>query len=86
MATENRDWGYRRIHMVARGTVANILKHRIEPSSQRNRQTSEKGFLSHWELLVAADFFTVEVWTRRGLQRFVVLFFIDLSSQRVTFS
>jgi hypothetical protein len=34
MATENRDWGYRRIqgalsnlgHMVARGTVANILK------------------------------------------------------------
>jgi len=26
---------------------------------------------------VAADFFTVEVWTRR-LQRFLVLFFIDL--------
>jgi putative transposase len=25
----------------------------------------------------------VEVWTRRGLQRFLVLFFIDLSSRRV---
>jgi transposase InsO family protein len=71
--------------MVARGTVANILKkHGIEPSPQRNRQTNWKEFLSrHWELLVAADFFTVEVWTRRGLQRFVVLFFIDLSSRRV---
>jgi hypothetical protein len=32
---------------------------------------------------VAADFFTVEVWTRRGLQRFVVLFFVELSTRRV---
>jgi putative transposase len=32
---------------------------------------------------VAADFFTVEVWTRRGLQRFVVLFFLDLSTRQV---
>ena len=34
----------------------------------------------HWELIVAADFFTVEVWTGRGLQRFIVLFFIELST------
>jgi putative transposase len=32
---------------------------------------------------VAADFFTVEVWTRRGLERFLVLFFIDLSTRKV---
>jgi len=32
---------------------------------------------------VAADFFTVEVWARRGLQRFVVLFFIELSTRKV---
>jgi hypothetical protein len=32
---------------------------------------------------VAADFFTVEAWTRRGLIRFLVLFFIDLTSRRV---
>jgi len=32
---------------------------------------------------VAADFFTVEVWTGCGLQRFVVLFFIELSTRRV---
>jgi hypothetical protein len=93
MATENRDWGYRRIqgalfnlgHLVARGTVANILKKRgIDPAPQRSRQTTWKDFLTqHWELLVAADFFTVEVWTRRGLQRFLVLFFIELSTRRV---
>src|SRR4051794_38007013 len=43
--------------------------------------TTWKEFLArHWELIAAADFFTVEVWTRRGLQRFVVLFFLDLST------
>ena len=37
----------------------------------------------HRELIVAADFFTVEVWTNKGLQRFLVLFFIELSTRRV---
>ena len=32
---------------------------------------------------MATDFFTVEVWTCTGLQRFVVLFFMDLSTRRV---
>ena len=32
---------------------------------------------------MAADFFMVEVWTLRGLQQFLVLFFIELSTQRV---
>ena len=34
-------------------------------------------------MVAAADFFTVEVWTRRGLQRFIVLFFIELSTRKV---
>jgi len=93
MAVENRDWGYSRIlgalsnlrHKLARGTIANILKqHGIEPAPERNRKTTWKEFLSrHWELIVAADFFTVEVWTRQGLQRFIVLFFIELSTRKV---
>lgn len=92
-ATENRDWGYTRIigalsnlgHKLARGTVANILKrNRIEPAPERSRKTTWKEFLTqHWELIVAADFFTVEVWTTKGLQRFMVLFFIELSTRRV---
>jgi transposase InsO family protein len=56
----------------------------MEPAPERSRKTTWKEFLSrHWEMIVAADFFTVEVWTRRGLQRFLVLFFIELSSRRV---
>jgi putative transposase len=37
----------------------------------------------HREVIVAADFFTIEAWTRNGLTRFLVLFLIDLSSRRV---
>jgi hypothetical protein len=33
--------------------------------------------------MVAADFFTIEAWTRQGLTRFLVLFFIDLASRWV---
>lgn len=93
MAEENRDWGYRRIqgalsnlgHELARSTIAEILQRQgMEPAPERNRKTTWKDFLCrHWELIVAADFFTVEVWTRRGLQRFVVLFFIELSTRKV---
>jgi hypothetical protein len=32
---------------------------------------------------VAADFFTVEVWTGRGWQRFLGLFFMELSTRKV---
>ena len=93
MAQENRDWGYRRIlgalsnlgYRVARGTVANILRrHGMEPAPERERKTTWREFLKrHWEQIVAADFFTIEVWTRRGLQRFIVLFFIELSTRKV---
>jgi putative transposase len=68
----------------------------VEPPSPRSyagtalnrvrssRKTTGKEFLSrHWELIVTADFFAVEVWTRRGLERFLVLFFIDLSTRKV---
>ncbi|HEY6388846.1 MAG TPA: integrase core domain-containing protein [Candidatus Acidoferrum sp.] len=93
MADENRDWSYRRIqgalsnlgHNIARSTIADILqRHGLEPAPERSRKTTWKEFLRrHWELIVAADFFTVEVWTRRGLQRFTVLFFIELSTPKV---
>ena len=38
---------------------------------------------AHWEALAAANFFTVEVWTRSGLVRVMVLFVIELSTRRV---
>jgi transposase InsO family protein len=61
-----------------------LNRHGLEPAPERNRRTTWKEFLTrHWELIVAADFFTVEAWTRKGLQRFLVLFFIELSTRKV---
>src|SRR5690242_19074520 len=93
MAEENRAWGYRRIqgalanlgHILAHNTIATILKrHGVEPAPERERKTTWKEFLRrHWEQIVASDLFTVEIWTPRGLQRVVILFFIDLQTRRV---
>ncbi len=93
MAKENRTWGYTRIqgalsnlgHIVARGTIANILKENgMEPAPERSRRTTWHEFLGfHWEMIAAADFFTVEAWTSFGLIRYLVLFVIELSSRRV---
>src|SRR6516164_2938820 len=93
MAEENRGWGYRRIqgalsnlgHLLAFKTIANILKeHGTEPAPERSRKTTWKEFLTrHWEQIVASDFFTIEVWTPTGLKRFLVLFFMELSTRQV---
>ncbi len=93
IAQENRRWGYRRIqgalsnlgHTVARTTIASILKlHGIDPAPERSRKTTWREFLMwHWDQVIATDFFTVEVWTFSGLKRFVVLFFLDLSTRQV---
>jgi transposase InsO family protein len=94
MARENPAWGYSRIrgallnlgHRVARSTIAGILKeHGIEPAPRRGM--SWRTFLRvHWATLAAADFFTVEVWTPRGLITFYVLIAMELSTRRVCFA
>ena len=93
MATENPTWGYTRIrgglkhtgHDVGRNTIKAILKdHGIEPAPERGAKTSWKTFLAmHWEGLAAADFFTVEVLTLRGLVRYVVFFVMRLQTRTV---
>lgn len=90
MATENR-WGYLRIrgalanlgHIVARTTIANVLaRHGIEPAPERS--STWKDFLkTHWEVLAATDFFTVEVWHPVGLVRYHVLFVMHVATRRV---
>ena len=43
-----------------------------------------KAFLAaHWDSLAAADFFTVEVLTMRGLVRYVVFFVMKLKTRTV---
>jgi hypothetical protein len=92
-ATDNRDWGYRQIqgalanvgHDIGRGTIATILEqHGIEPAPERQKRTTWQEFLkAHWDVLAAADFFSVEVWTATGLTRYAVLFVIELATRRV---
>jgi helix-turn-helix protein len=75
MAEENPTWGYTRIqgalknvgHRVGRSTIRRILKAAgLPPVPQR--PTSWQTFLeAHWGVIAAADFFTTEVWTWRGL-------------------
>jgi len=91
IAQNNPGWGYLRIagalknlgHIVARTTIANVLaKHCIEPGPQR--KTTWKQFLeTHWDVLAATDFFSVEIWSPTGLVRFYALFVIDLATRRV---
>jgi hypothetical protein len=93
MAQENPSWGYTRIqgalanlnHKVGRGTVANVLKASgIEPAPERGKHTRWSVFLkAHWKVLAASDFFTVEVWTPRGLTTYYVLFVISIADRMV---
>jgi hypothetical protein len=60
-------------HDFGRGTIATILtQHGIEPAPERQKRTIWQEFLkAHWDVLAAADFFTVEVWTAMGLTRYI---------------
>jgi putative transposase len=93
LAKENRSWGYDRIvgalanlgHTVSDQTVGNILKrHGLAPAPKREKTTTWKEFIrTHWDLLVATDFFTAEVWTAWGLTTYYVLFFIRLNTREI---
>jgi putative transposase len=93
MARENRSWGYDHIqgalkqlgYTICDQTIGNVLKrHGIPPVSERQKTTTWKEFIrTHLDILVATDFFTVEVWTWCGLVTYYILFFLHISSRRV---
>ena len=68
--------------------VGNVLKqHGFEPACDRKRSTKWSTFLkAHWDVLVAIDFMTVEVWTKSGLVTFYLLFVMELRTRRVHFA
>ena len=91
MATENPRWGYTRIqgalknlgHRVGRSTIARILQiHGISPRPE-GPMTWKMFVQAHWPALIAADFFTTEVWTMRGLVTYYTAFVIELHSRHV---
>ena len=95
-ARENVTWGYDRIqgalgnlgHEISDQTVGNILKgHGIEPVPERKRTTTWATFIkSHWGVLAAIDFTTIEVWTKGGLVTYYLLFVMEVATRRVHFA
>jgi len=91
MATENPTWGYTRIqwalknlgHQVGRSTIARILKTAGIPPRRERPMTWRTFIRAHWPALLAADFFTTEVWTISGLRTYYTAFVIELHSRRV---
>jgi transposase InsO family protein len=70
-------------HRVARSTIARVLKEQGIPPVP-DRPTSWRTFLrANWGKIAAADFFTTEVWTARGLVTYYTLFVLDLCTRRV---
>jgi hypothetical protein len=93
MASSNPSWGYTRVrgalrnlgHEVGRSTIKRILAASgIEPATSRRKGMSWETFLkSHWGVIAATGFFSVEVFTSVRLIRYFVLFVIDLKTRRV---
>jgi transposase InsO family protein len=93
MATENPGWGNTRIqgalsnvnHKVGRGTIANVLKaNGVEPAPERGKHIRWSTFLKvHWKVFAASDFFSVEIWTPRGLVIYYVLLVISIADRVV---
>ena len=96
IARENASWGYDRIegalanlgHRISDTTIGNILKeHGMEPAPRRKTQTTWHEFLkSHWDVLAAIDFTTVEIWTKSGLVTFYLLFVMEQATRKVQFT
>jgi putative transposase len=93
MARENVTWGHDRLqgalknlgHLVCPNTIkAILLRNGIQPAPIRGRRTPWSTFLkAHAKSIFAADFFTTEVWTWRGLVTHYTLFVIHHATRAV---
>ena len=89
--SENMQWGSQKIcdclvnlgFDISRTTVRNILiAYGYDP--EPNAKPTWTQFLkSHWHVLTACDFFSIELLTSKGPIRCMVLFAIDLSTRKV---
>ena len=70
-------------HRVGKTTIATTREDRgVQPSP--DRPTSWRTFLkAHADVICGADFFTVEVWTKRGLGTRYVLLVIQHATRRI---
>ena len=59
-------------------------KGRPQTDAELRRLIKRMAFLkTHWDVLAAIDFTTIEVWTKGGLVTFYLLFVLELATRRV---
>jgi len=93
---ENPRWGYQRItgqvvylgYEISKSTVKNILiENGFDPEPGLTVRSSWHEFIrSHWDVLAACDFFTIELLVGRKLVRCTVFFVIELATRKVYFT
>jgi len=93
---ENPRWGYKKIrdqvvylgHKISKSSVKNILiENGYDPEPDLTvRSTWHEFIKSHWDVLSACDFFTVELLIGRKLVRCTVFFVMELATRKVFYA
>jgi len=93
---ENPRWGYQKItdqivylgYKISKSSVKNILvENGYDPEPDLTvRSTWHEFIKSHWDVLAACDFFTIELLVGRKLVRCTVFFVIELATRKVFFA
>jgi hypothetical protein len=93
---ENPRWGYQKItdqieylgFQISKTSVKNILiENGYDPEPDLTvRSTWHEFIRSHWDVLTACDFFTIELLVGTKLVRCTVFFVIELASRKVCFA
>jgi len=93
---ENPRWGYQKIrdqivclgYKISKSSVKNILiENGYDPEPDLTvRSTWHEFIKSHWEVLAACEFFTIELLVGRKLVRCTVFFVLELSTRKVFFA
>ena len=93
---ENPRWGYQKIrdqivylgYKISKSTVKNILiENGYDPEPDLTVRSTWHEFLkSHWDVMTACDFFTIELLVGRKLIRCTVFFVIEFSTRKVFFA
>jgi putative transposase len=93
---ENPRWGFQKItdqinylgHEISKTSAKNILiENGYDPEPDLTVRSTWHEFLkSHWDVMTACDFFTIELFTRGKLIRCTVFFAIEFSRRKVFFA
>jgi putative transposase len=93
---ENPRWGYKKIrdqivylgYEISKSSVKNILiENGYDPEPDLTvRSTWHEFIKSHWDILAACDFFTIELFVRHRLIRCTVFFVMELATRKVFFA